>query len=386
MSQNDSIEERLAALEQQYAALATENAELRTQLAAQVDGQVLVATPDVTTKVSRRQALVRLGGVAAVAGVAATAAGFATNVENAHAADGGSLVLGALNQSTKETDLSDDGTNNSLATLMVTANGKSINGSGTAIDGESGIGGIGVLGNGYDDTTNNLLGLGVLGNSPNGDGTGVIGNSNTGFGVAGIAVSGVGVAGIASTGWDLVALGNGRIFQAETITHVGPPVALDGEFSVAELIRDSSAMLWTSVLDPSNQLRWVRPGVVNGGAAGGALNFLPSPVRLIGAGSPPGVALAKNTRTNFTLAGSAGIPSDAKAVFGNATVYGAGGSGFVTLTPKGGSASTSSLNFTGSDQPLSNFVAVGLNGGAITVVVSNNFNVKFIYDVVGYCL
>ena len=52
----------------------------------------------------------------------------------------------------------------------------------------------------------------------------------------------------------------------------------------------------------------------------------------------------------------------------------------------GGTAATNSLNFTSSDQPLSNFVAVGLNGGAITVVVSNNFNVKFIYDVVGYCL
>ena len=193
-------------------------------------------------------------------------------------------------------------------------------------------------------------------------------------------------------------LTSGHVFFATNTTYDGPPTG--GSFG--EIAVDSIGRPWFHT--PSNALseefQWARPGLVPyyvaesfGGARiqGGAMNFLPSPVRMIGAGNPPGVALARNSRTNFILAGSVGIPANATAVFGNATVYGAGGSGFVTLTPIGGTASTSSLNFTATDQPLSNFVAVALSfgsqpAGGITVVVSNNVNVKFIFDVVGYCL
>lgn len=389
MSEQESLEQRFAALqesfEQRLAAVEAENAALRARIAERGNSGARTTTRKGASMLSRRKALARLGGVAAAAGVAATAATLATNVPDAHAADGGAVIMGQTNTSTKQTTLQNDGTSGDNALLELINNGHFFNGSYWGLKVTGPAGGMGIFAEGVTTVSDNVASTGVHGTSS--VGTGVHGVSDTGTGVVGTSgTGGTGVMGTSIAGLDLSAIGSGRIHQIQAISHAGPPVAGDGTFKVFEQIRDSNAMLWLSVFDPTQNLRWVRPGVVNGGALGGALNFLPSPVRIIGAGSPPGVALAKNTRTNFTLAGSAGIPLDAKAVFGNATVYGAGGSGFVTLVPKGGSASTSSLNFTSSDQPLSNFVAVGLNAGAITVTVSNNFNVKFIYDVVGYCL
>lgn len=382
MSELESLEQRFAALqeflERRLAAVEAENAELRAQLAERAEMHAHVSGWNAEAAMSRRKALARIGGVAAAAGVAATGATLATHVPDARAADGGAVLLGQTNNETNQTIIQNDGTSNDPAALQVINNGHFMGGAFWGVKVTGPASGIAVFGEAPFSESDNVTSTGVYGKSPNG--VGVKGESANGFGVVGVGTT-AGVVGATTAGVDLMATGTGRISQAQAIDHDGPPVPADGAFSPFEQIRDSAAMLWLRT-----PTRWMRPGVVNGGALGGAMNFLPAPVRLIGAGSPPGVALAKNSHTDFTLAGLAGIPTDAKAVFGNVTVYGAGGSGFVTLTPKGGSASTSSLNFTSSDQPLSNFVAVGLNGGAITVIVSNNFDVKFIYDVVGYCL
>lgn len=382
MSEQELLEQRFAALqeslERRLAAVETENAELRAQLAERAEIHAPVSAWHAEATMSRRKALARIGGVAAAAGVAASAATLATHVPDARAADGNPVLLGQTNNETNQTIIQNDGTSNDPAALQVINNGHFMGGAFWGIRVTGPASGAAIFAEAPFSESDNVSSTGVYAISS--EGVGVKGEATKGIGVIGVG-SATGVLGAATAGVDLVASGTGRISQAQAIGHPGPPVPADGAFSPFEQIRDSAAMLWLRT-----PTRWIRPGVVNGGALGGAMNFLPSPVRLIGAGSPPGVTLAKNTRTNFTLAGSAGIPTDAKAVFGNVTVYGAGGSGFVTLTPKGGSASTSSLNFTGSDQPLSNFVAVGLNDFAITVVVSNNFDVKFIYDVVGYCL
>lgn len=345
------------------------------------------ATSSAPSTLSRRKALARLGGVAAAAGVAATAATLTTKVPTAKAAantDGNPLIIGAANGSTFETDLIDDGTANSFATFLASNDSFFINGALSAVTGLGAFGGVGVNGIGFDDVNNGIGGVGVEGSDP--EGVGVIGSSTDGIGMFGLSSTGIGTLSGADTGIALYLFGTSRFLQEPTIGHPGPPNSGDGFFQIYEQIRDSNGVLWLSVFDPNGGLRWVRPGMVNGAAAGGAMNFLPSPVRIIGAGTPPGKPLGKGTHTDFTLAGGHGIPADATGVFGNATVLTAPTSGWVAFTPKGGVRTTNSLNFTGSDQPLSNFVAVGLAGGAITVTVSDNCNVRLIYDVVGYCL
>lgn len=351
MSEQEILEQRLAALEAENGRLRAAIEELHAQFAALGDAHELPFAPGAAQAISRRRALATLGGVAAAAGVAATAGALA-NAPDARAADGEAILMGQSNTTSHQTTITDDGTVSHPATLSGVATGGA---------------------------------------------TGLAGSSSSGAGVSGISSTGTGIVGSCGQ-YDLVLNGSGHIFFGTNTTYDGPPPG--GTYGEATVDNLGRPWYHTPANLLSEEFQWARPGLVPyvvaesfGGARiqGGAMNFLPSPVRMIGAGSPPGVSLAKNTHTNFILAGSAGIPTNATAVFGNATVYGASGSGFVTLTPIGGTASTSSLNFTATDQPLSNFVAVALSfgtepPGGITVVVSNNFNVKFIFDVVGFCL
>src|SRR5215472_17310559 len=102
--EQESLEQRLIALqvslESRLAAVEAENADLRAQLA----------------------------GVAAAAGVAATAATLATNVPEAHAADGNAVLLGQTNTSTLETTITNDGSSAIGAALQVTGNVNGVTG------------------------------------------------------------------------------------------------------------------------------------------------------------------------------------------------------------------------------------------------------------------
>jgi hypothetical protein len=130
----------------------------------------------------------------------------------------------------------------------------------------------------------------------------------------------------------------------------------------------------------------VRLTSVANGTVGGSMNFLPGIARIVGAGNPPGVQIDTGSPQTFPIAGVGGIPANATGVVGNATVYGASDTGFVSVFPAGGSASGGSLNFTASDEPLSNFVATGLGTNGAITVATFSAGCKFIYDAVGYTL
>jgi hypothetical protein len=150
---------------------------------------------------------------------------------------------------------------------------------------------------------------------------------------------------------------------------------------------DSAATLWYCV-GGGTPGKWVRLTGVASGTVGGAMTFLPGIARIVTSGntSDPGVPMAVGTPQTFPIAGHGGIPSSATGVFGSATCYASSSTGFVSVFPAGGSSTGGSLNFTASDEPLSNFVATGLGTGGQITVATFASGCKFIYDAVGYTL
>ena len=88
----------------------------------------------------------------------------------------------------------------------------------------------------------------------------------------------------------------------------------------------------------------------------------------------------------FNVAGMAGVPGNAVAVTGNATVTGATGAGYITLAPQvSSSPTTSTVNFPAKDTRANN-VTVQLMGGKLQVVYFGpaRTSTQFIFDVTGY--
>jgi hypothetical protein len=119
---------------------------------------------------------------------------------------------------------------------------------------------------------------------------------------------------------------------------------------------------------------------------------LASPIRLLdtrrdqSACDAPGARLAGGaTRTEPTRTACAGIPAEAEATVGNATVVNpaSGGAGFVTLYPSGaGQPPTSNLNYV-PEQVVPNAFTVGIGGDGAFAIFSSS-PIDFIVDVTGY--
>jgi hypothetical protein len=166
-----------------------------------------------------------------------------------------------------------------------------------------------------------------------------------------------------------------------------PGAPISGTHKGGEFYLDSNAVLWYCA-GGGTPGTWVRLTGKANGTVGGAMNFLPGIARIVTSGntSDPGVSLAVGSPQTFPIAGHNGIPSNATGVFGSATCYASSGSGFVSVFPAGGTSTGGSLNFTASDEPLSNFVATGLGTGGQITVATFASGCKFIYDAVGYTL
>jgi hypothetical protein len=165
---------------------------------------------------------------------------------------------------------------------------------------------------------------GVEGSGPN-NSNGVIGlcNGSSAYAIWGQTDSGFGVVGQSSTGVAVAAIGSGRFLQAEQL-FAGAPTS--GSWGAGEQIRDIHGDLWICVVTGSPG-QWRQVSAPQVGYTGGALNFLPTPIRLLDTrfGSPNG-----NLRTNAPVAyhgtinvPAAGvtyagqhIPTGASAVFG----------------------------------------------------------------------
>ncbi len=117
--------------------------------------------------------------------------------------------------------------------------------------------------------------------------------------------------------------------------------------------------------------------------------FIPvTPTRIVDTRRALGIstALTPGTVATFNVAGLAGVPANAVAVTGNATVTRASGAGYVTVAPQlGPSLTTSTVNFRASDTRANN-VTVQLSGGKLQVAYSgpSRTSVQFIFDVTGY--
>ena len=112
-----------------------------------------------------------------------------------------------------------------------------------------------------------------------------------------------------------------------------------------------------------------------------------SPCRLVDTRGASGPAIAAGAARTFTLAGSCGLPSGAKAVSLNVTVVAGTSAGNVVVYPGDLSApSTSTLNF-GAGQTRANFAILGLaTNGTGTVAVRNRAAtaVHVVLDTGGY--
>ena len=119
--------------------------------------------------------------------------------------------------------------------------------------------------------------------------------------------------------------------------------------------------------------------------------FVPvTPTRIVDTRVKKGIsaALGANKVATFGVVGLAGIPANAIAVTGNATVTGQTGAGYVTVAPRiaaGGEPGTSTLNFPRGDNRANN-VTVPLSGGKLQVeyVGKARTTTHFVFDVTGY--
>ena len=137
------------------------------------------------------------------------------------------------------------------------------------------------------------------------------------------------------------------------------------------------------------QLVFDLTGYFVGGAKGAT--FVPTtPTRIVDSRVKEGIAapLATGKVATFGVVGLAGVPSNAIAVTGNATVTGQTGAGYITVAPtiaSGAPPGSSSLNFPLRDNRANN-VTVPLANGQLQVeyVGKKKTTVQFIFDVTGY--
>jgi hypothetical protein len=331
VAQREEMEGRLAA---QQAAIASQNAEIARLRAERTEAPATPPIPPArrrgrratnagdarpegaTVRPSSRRRLLKLGGVAAVAGVVAGA---------------GELLRPGMAHAAAALPLDNPLSGTSSVNLVPAVDGTGTNGAqGVYGSSDTSPGVWGYASNGGDGVYGqvNAGGYGVHGYSPHGDG--VYGRSDTGDGVVGVGH--VGVVGQASLGGiDLIAAGSGRFLQNVTYSHAGPPTAADGFFFFAgELIRDGNHDRWICVAD-GNPGTWRQVAALAPGYAGGALNLLPVPIRLLDtrAGAPVGFALPgapigyhatlQMQAANLTFQMQT-IPAGAAAVFGNLVV------------------------------------------------------------------
>jgi hypothetical protein len=100
-----------------------------------------------------------------------------------------------------------------------------------------------------------------------------------------------------------------------------------------------------------------------------------------------GPILASATTRSFSIRGTCGVPTTAKAVSLNLAVTGMNAGGYVTLWPSGQSQPVvSSINFSGTDTALANGAIVGVSANAqdLSAYDGSNSAVHIIIDVTGY--
>ena len=429
-----TVEARLIEL---TARLEQQEAELHA-LKSERSARRLAAAPDQT---SSRRDLFKLAG----AGVAGAAATSMLGAQPVAAADGAAILMGTVgdNHATSTTSVTVDsmevGTvafqvNAGLATgaaphvNAIQGGGK---GTGSGIQGFGGAnGGSGVGATGGDSSG---PGISAGGGAP--DGTGVYasgagtgagvaatggGNSGNGVGAVGggpdghgILAQGVGLGnGVNATGGDtsgsgvfavggsgggngaqLASGGTGAPLNLVPSGKEGPPGL--GAHAVGDVWADSNGILWVCVAGGTAGT-WTRVGQVQPsfGAqanAGGVMNLLPNPIRILDtrSGSPYGggsTHILQVTGAADLNGSSTVVPAGAVAVIGNATVVFPEGAGDLRLFPHGVSLpSTSNLNYN-LNVTIANSATVGLDGDGRMDIYVDVSTTHVLFDASGFVI
>ncbi len=337
---------------------------------------------------SNRRGFLRLAGAAAVGATAAVVVG---SSQPAAAATDGFVVIGrqnsssTLNDTTQLTSISltalDDQTfrvdnysdnpvtlpvNHRIAVAATVAgkDGLATDTTRTAVYGRtappSTLGGQGVFGStgGPDNEFAAVSSFGVVGTGGVG-GYGVFGycdkESPTATGVLGRADAGYGVVAASVTGVSLLVRNGGRLQQSLRTAAGAPSV---GAFTIGEMIRDVGGDMYIcTVTGTPGTWRKVTAQHPEYANAGGSINLLARPIRLIDsrgtAGVPinngsvrfsPGVPLV--AQITGTVADGLQVPAGARGILGNLTATGATGDGFALVWANGQpQPATSNMNY-----------------------------------------
>jgi hypothetical protein len=310
---------------------------------------------------SDRRGFLRLGAGAVLGALGMAAA----KVVPASAATGGNMMLGQANVAENPTTLRADGPTPPTQVLGVEATATTFAGTFNGpLQALGPDGGVGITAADVE---------GVDGWASGARAAGVYGLTDTGYGVIGESSSGIAV----------YAHGSGRIRQdgpfAGTPTH---------QPNLYELVRDLAGVLWinnavTGLTDWRPVWRRINTVRVDSSAGTGA-PFAPFRLRDTRGGPKPGANSTNHVAVVGQGVGASHIPTDAIAVFGNLTATQYSGAGFLTISPDGIPAATSTVNFIVGQAAIANSFIVGLNGGKLQVHVSNNTACHFIVDINGY--
>jgi hypothetical protein len=393
-----------------------------------------VKQPEMSRPLSRRGALMALGGAAA--GGVGLAVGSVLGAEPAGATNP-ALLLDQVNTATSITQLT-GGLSSTLLNLFNTGQpggviyaqsvaASGLNGRGGVIIGDTnGTVGPGVVGlngagvgiygtsvgesglptrSGYTAVVGDTgFGDGVLGLSGGGNGNGVIGiasgpsgievsetsgvkgDSNAGSGVIGLSSSSSGVDGTTSaqSGVGVFAgnLAGGASLQLSNSGTTLPAFAAPGQFIVL-----SNGSLYFCHADN----KWVQ---LNRGFT----NLLPTPIRVFDSRTSGAANVADPSRTAGPFAagsivtlqitgatvGGHAVPAGASAVIGNVTAVSPSGGGWLTLFPHGEATPlVSNLNFQAGDQARGNFCVVALDASGRMDVFAQS-QTQVVFDVSGY--
>ena len=321
-------------------------------------------------------AAVGLGGV----GLAA-----ATGAQPAAAADGGAVILGAINNSSSRTTIE----TSAAGQLAIRGYSTATTGSGVGVYGDSASNtGIGVKGIG--------AAVGVTGSSTNG--SGVSGASTSGPGVSGTSTDGAGIvgrgggagaagAGDSATSPDLLAAGFGLIRMLAN--QPAPP--LSGTYLAGDLIcSNTGSGTWVCVTTGS-------PGVwrkIAGPATAGALHAI-SPQRVFDShhttklanGQTDDVVIANAIDSTGAVTVPDLVPDGATAIALNLTITATTGAGHLIVWPQGQPKPLSTaISWFAAGQTLTNGFTVAISTIRHVSVYCSGGSTHFSIDVAGYYL
>lgn len=397
-------QERIAQQEQELAGLRASMGETTGGEAPAGQALILPATARASRKMdaglrSSRRTLLKYGGAAAAAGVAASAlalsggqsaqaqgraamrpftsvnwttSSFTADAETVVAPSSGGYTANDILQVKYGTST----VYNALSTLKAAIAGYDTTGSNVGLYGTSSAG-YGLFG--VTDTGNGATGGGLNGTASS-TGTGVVGLSQSGVGVSGTSTNGIG--GTFHGGLAPLALG----LQ-------GPPgQPTSGNHSMGEIYADGNGDLWVCY-GAGTPGTWKRlahlaaPVIENTNLtdlSGGAITYITKQIRLLDTRGNDSLAqndnggnpIAYGSPYTVPVAGvnwqQVQVPSDAVGAVGNVTVVADKGTGgFVAVVPQGaGFTGTANLAYS-PGQIVSNYFNTALNGGALDIYIGS---------------